>query len=717
MVEARACLRTLALAALGASLIAPLAVAGGDACEPGRAARGAIDRAERRRDACGASPDCLRERREILETARRRHPQDIAVHRAYQELALNGTEPEKAALAREYAVLAEAAPGDARLLYLASRAAGGTPAERQLLERSLAADAELPWAHLGLASALDQEEPKRSREHALTFARLCPARIDLVARLARLEAGEDLGKITAAARRALSGRKDRAVLPLYSALWAAEFRATPPTGFEAARARVSMDLERLASLGWTDAAAYWRAVSSGAELSGDEPLLAEARTARLRLAPCAPDTVSLERKLLNEHNPPPTSPDPAAQLAWHRARYEASLRWTTACPAEPSYWTARLEAALALPELSTEQALTEIDAALPVLDRAPLLGGPLGFSGDLVAAEEYVERGVRIEDVTRLAGRARTTFEGRAEQLNAMPNLSEDFARFVETMRWSGVWSSRAVEARAALATGALAEARRALQTMEELHGGLRSPDGGERVEEGAARAATGTLWELKGRLAEAEKRDLDALALYGRALGFAPRKDDLLARAKAVWGRLGGGEEGWVAFSSPVEGTAVAAGPEGRWEERSVALADFSMVDLAGRTWTLADLKGKRVLINFWATWCVPCHMEMPHIQKLHDELEGDPNALVLAVSIDQNPGLVAPFAKRRKMTMPTLIGYEAFKGTEVADSIPRNWLVDADGVLRREQVGFDPEGVEGWYEDLVATLREGRGLEAPGG
>lgn len=707
-------MRPIFVALLSMALFSPAAAAGEAACEPTGSARAALDRTEHLAEQCGNAPACLGEWRQALETARRRHPRDVFVHRAYQDLLTRGSLAEPAKPIEEYSSRAAAHPDSALHLYLAGRATPDEPAERAFYERALAGDPDFPWAQIGLAVALDTEDPKRSRELALAFTRLCPARIDMLAHLTALDGKEDMAPIAAAARRALAGREDRGVLPLYSALWAVEFRSTPPAGHDAARERVRGDLAVLADLGLAGELAYWRTLEAGANLTGDQEAVRRAQDARWRIAPCASDSMTTARKRWDEENPMPMGPGPeSARVAWLQKRYQAGREWTSACPYLAAGWKVRLEAALVLPELSTEQALAEIDAAMPFLERAP--GIPMTFSVSLLAAQEYVERGVRLGEVPRLAEKGRLEVEERIRQFMAYSGLSEDLARGAELMRWNAVWGSRLAEAGASLATGGLAEARSQLATLAELRTALVPRDDDDGYSKMLARNADSTLWELKGRLAEAEKRDLDALALYGKALGVAGEKAELLARTQAVWDRLGGGEEGWAAFSMPAE-VKVAEVLAERWREKNQALADFSLVDVTGRTWTLSDFKGKRVLINFWATWCKPCHMELPHLQKLHDQLAGDPNALVLTVSIDENPGLVAPFTAKRGLTLPTLLGYEFYKQMANDGAVPRNWLIDDRGVLRLEQLGFDPDSVEPWLEDLLAKLKEGRGLEAPG-
>lgn len=78
---------------------------------------------------------------------------------------------------------------------------------------------------------------------------------------------------------------------------------------------------------------------------------------------------------------------------------------------------------------------------------------------------------------------------------------------------------------------------------------------------------------------------------------------------------------------------------------------ADFTLTDLQGKEWHLQDLRGKVVLVNFWATWCPPCRKEMPDLQALYDQYK-DQGLVVLAIS-DEGSGKVVPFiAKERSVT-----------------------------------------------------------------
>ena len=114
---------------------------------------------------------------------------------------------------------------------------------------------------------------------------------------------------------------------------------------------------------------------------------------------------------------------------------------------------------------------------------------------------------------------------------------------------------------------------------------------------------------------------------------------------------------------------------------------ADFTLADLAGKSWHLRGLKGKVVLVNFWATWCPPCRKEMPDLEVLYQQFRSK-GLVVLAVS-DEERAKVGPFIAERKYSFPVLLD-EGRKVSEQLriEGIPKTFLYDRDGKLVAQSI-----------------------------
>lgn len=115
----------------------------------------------------------------------------------------------------------------------------------------------------------------------------------------------------------------------------------------------------------------------------------------------------------------------------------------------------------------------------------------------------------------------------------------------------------------------------------------------------------------------------------------------------------------------------------------------DFELNNLAGDTIKLSNLRGKPVLINFWATWCGPCRLEMPDIQKIYENYQGDFE--VLAVNADEQERIVAKFAKDIGITFEVLLDPGAnVQSLYQLRGYPTSFLVDQEGVIRVQHIGI---------------------------
>ena len=121
--------------------------------------------------------------------------------------------------------------------------------------------------------------------------------------------------------------------------------------------------------------------------------------------------------------------------------------------------------------------------------------------------------------------------------------------------------------------------------------------------------------------------------------------------------------------------------------DDRKREHIDFSLKDLSGKTWTFSDLRGKVVLVNFWATWCPPCRKEMPDLEALYTRFE--PSGLVILGISDEEAAKVEPFIRDRKVTFPVLLDpgrkvNEAF----IVEGIPKSFVYDRDGKLVSQSI-----------------------------
>ncbi len=116
----------------------------------------------------------------------------------------------------------------------------------------------------------------------------------------------------------------------------------------------------------------------------------------------------------------------------------------------------------------------------------------------------------------------------------------------------------------------------------------------------------------------------------------------------------------------------------------------NFTLRDLAGNVMSLSQLKGKVVLLNFWATWCGPCRVEMPAMEQLYRTLPRR-EFEILAVSTDpQGAAVTRPFQQEMGFTFPILHDSEYRVGlTYGARTIPITFVVDRRGIVRQKIFG----------------------------
>ena len=146
-------------------------------------------------------------------------------------------------------------------------------------------------------------------------------------------------------------------------------------------------------------------------------------------------------------------------------------------------------------------------------------------------------------------------------------------------------------------------------------------------------------------------------------------------------------------------------------WQRRpksGYSAADFTLADLSGTSHRLADLRGKIVFLNIWATWCAPCRAEMPSMEALYKRLQGRDFAM-LAVSEDaEGASVVEPFARQLGLTFPILLDPEARLSPRYGvTGYPETFIIDRNGLVVNHFIGpedwSNPE-VLAYFEQLLA-------------
>lgn len=115
----------------------------------------------------------------------------------------------------------------------------------------------------------------------------------------------------------------------------------------------------------------------------------------------------------------------------------------------------------------------------------------------------------------------------------------------------------------------------------------------------------------------------------------------------------------------------------------------DFKLKDLNGKEVSLSDYKGKKVFLNFWATWCPPCKAEMPEMEKLYQETK-DSDLVILAVNLDEDKDTVQKFMSSNKYNFPVLLDIDNIVASKYeVISIPTSFFIDKEGNIDDKHIG----------------------------
>ena len=141
-------------------------------------------------------------------------------------------------------------------------------------------------------------------------------------------------------------------------------------------------------------------------------------------------------------------------------------------------------------------------------------------------------------------------------------------------------------------------------------------------------------------------------------------------------------------------------------WQPRKPA-PDFQLKDANGQTFRLADYKGKVVLLNFWATWCGPCRIEIPWFADFERTYK-DRGFAVIGIAMDDDGWeVVKPYVEQRKMNYRVAVGTpeveQLYSGGGGMESLPTTFVIDRDGKVADIHIGLISKSN---YEDEIEEL-----------
>ena len=133
----------------------------------------------------------------------------------------------------------------------------------------------------------------------------------------------------------------------------------------------------------------------------------------------------------------------------------------------------------------------------------------------------------------------------------------------------------------------------------------------------------------------------------------------------------------------------------------------NFVLKDSAGKDFNLAAQKGKVILLDFWATWCPPCKVEIPWFVEFQEKY-GPKGFIVVGVSVDDKASALKPFGEKYKVNYPLLIGdgrtdIKGPRGYNAAWGLPKTFVIGRDGMICKTHIGLS---VKEHFEQQIKSL-----------
>ena len=648
-------------------------------------------------------------RHEVLEGLIARYPDEVEPYRRLINFVRNMEPDQFPALQDRFKQQAAQHPGNPVALYVAGVALQGTDTDEsiRLLNASSAKAPGFAWPSLQLAEIYasgKRIDKQKSAEYLQSFFSACPGSTEGQWYLNK--AGTELQtSVARALRTRLEKATDRETLMEYETLWGLEFRTRPPQQHAELREQIARDLKRLESLGVKPDGEWMQFLRTGYKQSGASPAEITAFEDRtLRDFPASQAAYNILWDRFKKARPEPTDQkDTVRWKAYDEAYREALKGWIRDCTEVPflsrSAWFYEIYDD---DSLSEKEGLAALDHYLKGTEYSP--PAPSSYMN---AAEFLIEHKWQPKRALDLLHKAEPLREAQIKRESQDDNLSKEDAEDAAKSETYYRQQYAGLLIRAARQAGRPAE-------VQPLRASIEGPLPADVKQQSG-------YWLNRARLAALDNRKADALTYFQLALQtrIAPVNywrgkldDPLTDEARALWKEMGGTELAWATWSKPPAAKAEEL-KEGRWEKPTKMIPAFEITDLSGKTWKLATLEGKSLLINLWATWCGPCNEELPHLEELYKKVKDRSDVQILSFNMDSDLGLVEPFMKEKGFTFPVLPAFSLV--TNLFDNgwaIPQNWIVDPQGKWRWTQIGFGAE--PDWVDQMIQRMESVRKSEA---
>lgn len=668
--------------------------------------------------------------RQRIATAVTAHPDDIEALLA-QFRAAPQFSAERAAIARDFEARLRRNPGDPLALTLAGYALWDSDADaaRVALRRAIALAPGNGWAlrHLRWIDSTERlRDDANADADAVALQRTCPRVLDgyeLSTHASPELAAASLARLDRMLATADASVQCRAQSLRWDLRRQVRGGNTATEGDQAIREWVA----RQRRLGNALTGACLLAVRQGYEQLGDTRGIVWAEKEIVRRYPTSDAANDIARQAFArlpaaQHR----FDDSAHQLAYFRALEVHADERLRIRPHDGSALLLRLHA---LQEIGASA--SELDrAALTLLAVLPPEAGTLIPSyplPGLVVAQVLAHVDPRNPAIDRIAGRV-----ARADDsdLPTPPDYLFDEGRRwmrrtgIELLTWNR-WLAWDTLATAALNRNELAKAQSICESMERQLAKPVNEQTASDVDFSPTAARLSPLHrayyaQCRSGVARAQGNPVEAADILRVALADPMLNDIVVSRTMhvALASLPGGG--GPAASASPLTEHAFSAAttaapppapvaPAGDWVSVDRAVPSLELVDAEGHRWDLGQLRGKTILVNFWATWCSGCVIEMPYVVRLQQQLRTNADMAVVSASLDAQRGQVMSFLERNRYRLDvSMLAAEDFQRTLGAISLPQTWIIDTEGRLRYMTTGFGTG--PGWVDRTLAQMNKAR-------